>query len=445
MSNKVFANGMELSCKAGKGKSICAFPDVCMTPPENPATPPGVPVPYPNTGMTSDTTSGSKKVKISKKEVMLKNKSYFKKSMGDEAGSAAKKGVVTSVNRGKVFFNAWSMNVKFEGENVVRNLDITTHNHNSPPGNTPPMPFIDGAAPPKKIDSTKKGNLKVSVKDVHTGDSIDGVEVTVGKEKKKTPHVGGVEFKDLLPGAYSIKVYKHFSDADFIRFIIHYPTVTYSGEAVSKTVKSGTVSEGKTADVDVELEVYRVVSPVTFHRRHIDLNGPDKYGHWWTVVAPGESYGWWPKYPMGHPNNASSPPPAPPPSLPENPSSAQKVQHMFSSMVYSAKKALYNVRESSLVSTFAGVEGELNGQTSFGGSATRDPHEIGNDAGDDQYQPVVNDDRTDSDIQDALRDYAKSFAANNTTWSWRFEAGNHCHTFQKLSMIECKLDKFKEL
>jgi hypothetical protein len=143
MSNDVFANGREISCKKADGKSICAFPDVCMTPPENPATPPGVPVPYPNTGMAKDTTSGSKKVKISGQEVLLKNKSYFKKSTGDEAGSAAKKGVVTSVNRGKVYFNAWSMDVKFEGENVVRHLDMTTHNHGSVPGNSPTWPYID--------------------------------------------------------------------------------------------------------------------------------------------------------------------------------------------------------------------------------------------------------------------------------------------------------------
>ena len=128
MSNNVFANGRELSCKSGSGKSICAFPDVCMTPPENPATPPGVPIPYPNTGMTSDCTSGSRKVKISKKEVMLKNSSYFKKSMGDEAGSAAKKGVVSSVNRGKVYFTMWSMDVKFEGKNVCRLGDPMFHN-----------------------------------------------------------------------------------------------------------------------------------------------------------------------------------------------------------------------------------------------------------------------------------------------------------------------------
>lgn len=146
MSNDVFANGREISCKAGSGKSLCAFPDVCFTPPENPATPPGVPVPYPNTGMTGDATRGSKTVKISGKEVMLKNKSYFKKSMGDEAGCAAKKGVLTSVNRGKVYFTAWSMNVKFEGENVVRHLDLTTHNHMSIPGNTPPWPFLDSMA-----------------------------------------------------------------------------------------------------------------------------------------------------------------------------------------------------------------------------------------------------------------------------------------------------------
>ncbi len=77
---------------------------------------------------------------------MLKNKSYFKQSMGDEAGCAAKKGVVSSVNRGKVYFIAWSMDVKAEGENVVRNLDMTTHNHASPVTNTPPTVHIDSMA-----------------------------------------------------------------------------------------------------------------------------------------------------------------------------------------------------------------------------------------------------------------------------------------------------------
>jgi Domain of unknown function (DUF4150) len=143
VSNQVYANNMEVSCKAAAGKSICAFPDVCMTPPMTPATPPGVPIPYPNTGMASDTSDGSSSVKISGQEVMLKNKSYFKKSMGDEAGCAPKKGVVTSKNMGKVYFRAWSMDVKVEGENVVRHLDMTTHNHASEGPNTPPMVHID--------------------------------------------------------------------------------------------------------------------------------------------------------------------------------------------------------------------------------------------------------------------------------------------------------------
>jgi hypothetical protein len=147
MSNQVFANMMEVSCKQAAGKSICAFPDVCMTPPQTPATPPGWPIPYPNTGTASDTSSGSSTVKISGQEVMLKNKSFFKKSMGDEAGCAPMKGVVTHKNMGKVYFTMWSMDVRVEGENVVRNLDVTTHNHASMPGNSPPWPYVDAMAP----------------------------------------------------------------------------------------------------------------------------------------------------------------------------------------------------------------------------------------------------------------------------------------------------------
>ena len=67
MANNVYANGREIACKASSGKTIAAFPDVCFTPRQTPATPPGVSIPYPNTGMASDTTNGSKKVNISKK------------------------------------------------------------------------------------------------------------------------------------------------------------------------------------------------------------------------------------------------------------------------------------------------------------------------------------------------------------------------------------------
>lgn len=164
MSNQVYANTMELSCKAASGKSICAFPDVCFTPPQTPATPPGVPIPYPNTGMSSDCSDGSTTVKVSGQEVMLKNKSFFKKSMGDEAGCAPKKGLINSKNTGKVYFKAWSMDVKIEGENVVRHLDLTTHNHASDIGNEScPWPQVERMSPsaseiqkPCKADCKKK-------------------------------------------------------------------------------------------------------------------------------------------------------------------------------------------------------------------------------------------------------------------------------------------------
>lgn len=146
MANQVYANNREIACKKASGKAICAFPDVCFTPPQTPATPPGVPIPYPNTGMASDTTKGSKKTKISGKEIMLKNQSHFKTSYGDEAGCAPKKGLLTSKNKGKIYFKAWSMDVKVEGKNAVRHLDLTTHNHASEIGQTPPWPYLDATA-----------------------------------------------------------------------------------------------------------------------------------------------------------------------------------------------------------------------------------------------------------------------------------------------------------
>jgi hypothetical protein len=145
MANQVFANGREVSCKAADGRSTAAFPDVCLSPPAPPAGP--LPIPYPNTAAASDTTEGSKTVKISHKEVMLKDKSFFKKSTGNEAATRSQgMAVVTHTIQGKVFFTSWSMDVKCEGENVVRHMDLTTHNHNPTPGNTPPWMHVDEMA-----------------------------------------------------------------------------------------------------------------------------------------------------------------------------------------------------------------------------------------------------------------------------------------------------------
>ena len=68
--------------------------------------------------------------------------------IGAAPASSPMKGVVTHKNTGKVFFTMWSMDVKVEGENVVRMMDLTTHNHGSMPGNTPPWPYTDAIAPP---------------------------------------------------------------------------------------------------------------------------------------------------------------------------------------------------------------------------------------------------------------------------------------------------------
>ena len=146
MGMDVYANGMAIACKAADGKTIAAFPDVCFTPPLTPATPPGVPIPYPNTAMASDTTNGTKTVMIAGQEVMLKNISVFKTSTGDEAGCAPKKGVVTSTIKGEANFICWSMDVKFEGENIPRHLDLMGHNEQCDPANTPPWPYLDKMA-----------------------------------------------------------------------------------------------------------------------------------------------------------------------------------------------------------------------------------------------------------------------------------------------------------
>jgi hypothetical protein len=94
--------------------------------------------------MATDTSDGSKTVLIDGKEIMLKDSSSFKKSTGDEAATKSLgMGVVTHQITGKVYFTSWSMDVKIEGENAVRHLDMMTHNHMSTPGNTVPWLYQD--------------------------------------------------------------------------------------------------------------------------------------------------------------------------------------------------------------------------------------------------------------------------------------------------------------
>lgn len=145
MANQVFANGMEVACKAAAGQSAAAFPDTCLSPPTPPAGP--VPIPYPNTAFAKDTDKGSTTVMISGDPVMLKDQSVFKTSAGNEAATKSQgMGVVTHTIQGEASFSAWSMDVKFEGANADRHMDMMVHNEQSLPANTPPWIYLDSMA-----------------------------------------------------------------------------------------------------------------------------------------------------------------------------------------------------------------------------------------------------------------------------------------------------------
>lgn len=133
MGKKVFANGMEIAHKAGDGKVMAAFPDVCLSPPPPPAGP--VPVPYPNTSFAKDLQDGSATVTIAGKPLALAGQSYYQTSpLGNEAATRNFGGsVLTHTITGKTYFQAHSMDVKVEGKNVCRHLDITGSNCASDP------------------------------------------------------------------------------------------------------------------------------------------------------------------------------------------------------------------------------------------------------------------------------------------------------------------------
>lgn len=134
----------------------------------------------------------------------------------------------------------------------------------------------------------------------------------------------------------------------------------------------------------------REIGFMTMKRKNIHLTGEDKYGHWWTELG-GESYGWWPKYPLG-----------------------------------GGLGGLWD--------TLTGVEGELNGQTSFGGTPTRDPHH--GDSGETEFHPRLRGTKTDAQVRDDVRAFARAYHGE---WRWTLGWGQNCHTFQKALMAHVGL------
>ncbi len=120
MAQSVFANSRGVDHKGSGGMSI-VFPDVCKTP-----TPGGpVPIPYPNIGQATNTSKGTKKVKVDGKMAMVKGAKYSMTS-GDEPGSVG--GVISGKIKGEAEYMMYSFDVKLEGKNACRLGDPLWHN-----------------------------------------------------------------------------------------------------------------------------------------------------------------------------------------------------------------------------------------------------------------------------------------------------------------------------
>jgi hypothetical protein len=132
----VGVNMMSVVHATSQGTTI-AFPDVCKTP--SPAGPP-IPMPYPNTAMSSDTAQGSTTVKCDGNPICHES-SNFMISTGDEPGSAGG-GVVSNKIKGKAEFVNYSFDVKVDGKKVARALDLMLHNDK----NTAPVPLMQPPA-----------------------------------------------------------------------------------------------------------------------------------------------------------------------------------------------------------------------------------------------------------------------------------------------------------
>jgi len=54
---------------------------------------------------------------------------YYKTSSGNEPTTPAlNKGILSHQIKGKTYFTSWSFDVKFERKNVLRHMDMTSHN-----------------------------------------------------------------------------------------------------------------------------------------------------------------------------------------------------------------------------------------------------------------------------------------------------------------------------
>jgi hypothetical protein len=131
------------------GGTVQTFPDVCKTPPGT------VPIPYPNIAFSADTAQGSSTV---------------------TCGAAL--GVASNMVKGKAEPKLFSMDVKFDGENVMRLNDLMLQNIGSSSPNTLPGPLIQlpivtiEAEKPKDPEITEVTKLQWNKTEIVCGDPV---------------------------------------------------------------------------------------------------------------------------------------------------------------------------------------------------------------------------------------------------------------------------------
>lgn len=172
-----------------------------------------------------------------------------------------------------------------------------------------------------------------------------------------------------------------------------------------------TISESVTTTVEeikrkvVKTKDRRELTRIIFRRQHIKISvvlglaSGDGYGHWWVVIDGAESYGWWPSRPL-----------------------------------------------SGIKETIQGVPGVLNANTpawaraKIGLNTVQDPHHNYVDEL-EEFNPIVDDDRTTDQVITAIRSFATSYAIEE--WAYPATASNesNCHTFQDELIAHCKLEK----
>ncbi len=293
------------------------------------------------------------------------------------------------------------------------------------------------------------GTLKVSVRDICTGKRVPEATISVGINTQTGDDQGEAVFSDLSVGSASIKVKKHFKDADYLTFLVHKlpfskTSITRSWEAKSSEQDVAIISKDKETRARIEIPVYRVEDGVRFCRKDLKYYGGlnISYGHWWIEIGD-KSYGWWPE--EGQLQGKDLPPPEKPAPLPTDAGITAKISHMAYSAGYFAHMARYQLNRSgqAFYKTFTGVPGVLNGNE-YQKRIEEDPYHQKWKEGetDEDYHPVIVDCRTEEDIRNAIRNFALAYSGD---WSWVFEFGNNCHTFQTRAMSELDLEKVKQL